>query len=312
MPVRESTQEQHTTAKHNSVAQQLPRGGIYRIAIPALQKKEAGTIQRVPAEIPVSGSVEEEEAFQLKTEFPMQRVRIPTGEETIFSDRKSDQEKVQKYLTHLYTTGGHKAIGRIRGNIAATEEPYQQEWLDKIDTMMQYGGLNKFVKNVSIASGAQNFAQGCIRLFDTGGTLAAAYQTAAKGSGDEGEEERDEKEWHTKGGVKDRKISDKDAEAQVCNSLFGQLKGDVTERVGKAEIHLVTYNGPCNACKARVNELGLTVKSKFGNKIPVYIRVYYIAPPREKERGRKEIKTYYGWEDDTRDERGLFTHDDQV
>ncbi len=311
MPVKENVLDQHKSAKNNPVAQQVSAGGIRRAAVPALQKKESEPVQRVPAEIPVLGPVEEEEAFQLKSEFPLQRVRIATGDDIIYSNREDHQGKVQAYLTHLYTTGGHKAIGRIRDKIASTDEPYQQEWLSKIDSMMQFGGLNTFVKNVN-KKRDQNLAQGCVKLFDTGGALLNYYTTEAKGSGKEGEQDRDDTGWHTTGGVKDRKISNKDAEAQVCNSLYNDLEKDVTEGVDKVEIHLVTYNGPCNACKARVSELGLTIKSKFGDKIPVYIRVYYIAPPREKERGAKDIKTYYGWEGDDTDERGLFTHDTEL
>ena len=287
------------------------------------------TVQRSKIGFPVKGKVEDEIAFQLKRKpSVVQRIEINTGTKEYRILNTEDGRRagdVLSYFKYLYTRGEHGRLAELYHELQAEHGSQSAHWMDILNGMMQHRGLNRLVANVAGRSGEQNFAQGYVRIFNTKGQIIAAHETDATGSGEEMEAKKSvikpKGAWETAKSSsqltterRDRQVSSRDAEAIVCDKLLGEFHEKIEDKIGYIEIHLVTYNGPCDACKTRVSQLALALKQRYdqGRHLPVYVRVYYIKPPKDKERGRRDTATTYGWHGDATDERGLFTHDDRV
>jgi hypothetical protein len=249
----------------------------------------------------------------------VQRAPVKVGRTTWNTRNASDKAHIVGYLQKLYREGKHDGIETLRDHIAGDRHSTSQFFLDFIDRMMQYGGLNRLVQNVALASGEQNFAQGFVRVYGPNGTIIHSVATDAQGSGEEEEQAKGDDRWQAVQGKKDQKeskVSLKDSEAVVCDNLQTDIESNA-EEIAKAgptrvELHLVTNNGPCDGCKKRIDLLMLDIKSSLGGDIPVNARIYYLRPPREKTRGRRrrEVETTYGWMGDLNEnDQGIFTHD---
>lgn len=231
----------------------------------------------------------------------------------------ADKDAIVEYMKGLYRSGRHEAIYKLKAHIANDGHKTSQFFLDFIDSMMQYGGLNRFVQNVAEAGGEQNFAQGFVRVYGPDDSIIYRQATDAQGSGEEEEKTKSEEQWHTvKKDKKDDKVSLRDSEAAVCDGLYADIQKDAKkiESPARAEIHLVTNNGPCDACKDRINLLAQDIQTALGGEIHVAYRIYYLKPPKKKTRGKKEVETTYGWMEDvdtpSTNDQGLYTHDGKV
>ncbi|MCG8700049.1 MAG: hypothetical protein MI922_18480 [Bacteroidales bacterium] len=278
-------------------------------------------IQMIPKGISLPGNLEKEEVLQFsKLNNVLQKVSIDLtewGEKNIWTHNERNTDKIIRYLKYLYRNGKHDEIWTIYNAIEEGSDGNRDEWLDHIENMMKYGGLNKSVRAVANSpedsEDKNNYAQATMILFnDLGGEIYRIATEIYKS----GTSEPDHRSHESK----EMQVSKRDSEVGIVDDLISVPKR-ILKRAANIEIHLVSLNGPCNGCKSRLVSLAKAISrmsarrvvdeddfiSKTPTKAKVSMRVYYLV--KAYNTSRHGEGTTYGWSRDKQSEQGVYTHD---
>lgn len=279
----------------------------------------ADVLQRMPKDFDLKGKLEKEELLQFKKiNAPIQRVSIDLDdwdEMDVYTHNPRNHAKILRYLKYLYRKGKHNDIAQIYNAIDASRDDNRQAWLNEINDLMKYAGLNQSVTAVAETSAKSNhpsnFAQATMIFYYNDGskqTVKTEVYESGESTPKKGTNESAEAQ-----------ISKRDSEVGIVSKFEQHLNKKIFENSTKIEIHLVSLYGSCDGCKSRLISFSNKVKRFSRRKVksrdqyiseqstPVFMRVYYLTKPHPTTRHKQP--TTYGWQGDGLSDQGLFTHD---
>lgn len=247
----------------------------------------------------------------INNNFPAQLMKIKIFKNEFDTDNDHEQAAIFQSFKDMYRAGFIDSLQGILRKLDRSESEKDEPYIERLHEMLQYGGLNSFVKDVTEAqrqhrksSGeGTNTAKSQLRI---NGNVIHETPVIKPGKGGDYS--------YKKGGHPDDVDNSRaDSEVLICDTMVAKTKAFVAQHPNPQSItvNVVSWWGPCDACKHRFDALKKELAQIAQIKpSQVKVQVFYLHKATVfRGQGKSEKRTHYGDDKDKEvGETGLHGH----